>query len=188
MRQVGCGQVEQGGAGTGGDGSVRDGSGGDGLCGDGSGGDGSGGERSGGNGSAGTGRERMGWDGSGKNGSVGDGSVGNGLVAKKVAADPPSFNWFLLKSLSLIFFVWLFFMAETLVNHHIDFIAIDEAHVVASWGQDFRPCFRKIKELKTFIGRHVKTVALTATATVQCQKDIKVIFPYYEWNYFTLCG
>jgi hypothetical protein len=31
---------------------------------------------------------------SGKNGLVGEGSVGNGSVAKKVAADPPSFNWF----------------------------------------------------------------------------------------------
>jgi hypothetical protein len=44
------------------------------------------GDRSGEDGSSG--------DGSGKNGSVGDGSVRNGSVAKKVAADPPSFNWF----------------------------------------------------------------------------------------------
>jgi hypothetical protein len=28
---------------------------------------------------------------------VGDGSVRNGSVAKKVAADPPSFNWFVSK-------------------------------------------------------------------------------------------
>jgi hypothetical protein len=51
-----------------------------------------------------SGLARMGWDGSCKNGFVGDGlvgigsvgigSVGNGSVAKKVAADPPSFNWF----------------------------------------------------------------------------------------------
>ena len=43
--------------------------------------------------------DRSGEDGSGeemsgKNRSVGDGSVRNGSVAKKVAADPPSFNWF----------------------------------------------------------------------------------------------
>jgi hypothetical protein len=51
------------------------------------------------------GEDGSGWDGSGKNGSVVDGSVrirsvGNGSVAKKVAADPPSFNWF--KNLRLV--------------------------------------------------------------------------------------
>jgi hypothetical protein len=45
------------------------------------------------------GGDRLGEDGSGgdgscKNRSVGDGLVRNGSVAKKVAADPPSFNWF----------------------------------------------------------------------------------------------
>jgi hypothetical protein len=47
---------------------------------------------------AGTGRARMGRVGTGqaKIGRLGDGSVRNGLVAKKVAADPPSFNWLLL--------------------------------------------------------------------------------------------
>jgi hypothetical protein len=54
-----------------------------------------------------SGRARLGRDGSGKNGSVGDGSVGigsaeNRSVAKKVAADPPSFNWF----------VYLFFIGR----------------------------------------------------------------------------
>jgi hypothetical protein len=34
-------------------------------------------------------------DGSVRDGSVGNWSVGNGSVAKKVAADPPSFNWFM---------------------------------------------------------------------------------------------
>jgi hypothetical protein len=58
-----------------------------------------GGERSDGVGSGRdrSGEDRSGVDGSGKNGSVGDGSVRNGLVAKKVAADAPSFNWFLIK-------------------------------------------------------------------------------------------
>jgi hypothetical protein len=76
------------------------------LGGDGSGGKrlgdyGSGGDRSGDYGSGGdrSGEDGSGGDGSGKNGSVGDGSVRNGSVrngsvAKKVAADPPSFNWF----------------------------------------------------------------------------------------------
>jgi hypothetical protein len=57
-------------------------------------------ERLGGNGS---GEDGSGGDGSGKNGSVGHGSVMNGSVAKKVAADPPSFNWFLCIS---VFEIW----------------------------------------------------------------------------------
>jgi hypothetical protein len=40
-----------------------------------------------------SGEDGSGGDRSGKNRSVGDGSVRNGLVAKKVAADPPFFNW-----------------------------------------------------------------------------------------------
>jgi hypothetical protein len=61
-----------------------------------SGGDGSVGKRSG---AYGSGEDRSGGDGSGKNGLVGDGSVGNGSVVTKVAADPPSFNWFLVRIL-----------------------------------------------------------------------------------------
>jgi hypothetical protein len=46
------------------------------------------------------GENGLGGDGSSKNRSVGDGSVRNGLVAKRVAADPPSFNWFVLNILN----------------------------------------------------------------------------------------
>jgi hypothetical protein len=74
----------------GGDGSCCDGSCGDGSGGDGSGGDGLGGD---GSGSDGSGGNRLGGD-----GSVGDGSVGNESVAKKVAADPSSFKWFMFRA------------------------------------------------------------------------------------------
>jgi hypothetical protein len=40
-----------------------------------------------------SGEDGLGGDGSGKNRLVGDGSVRNGSVTKKVAVDPPSFNW-----------------------------------------------------------------------------------------------
>jgi hypothetical protein len=60
----------------------------------------SGGDRSGRDGSDGTGRfgdgsvgTRLVGDGSVRDWSVGDGSVRNWSVAKKVAVDPPSFNW-----------------------------------------------------------------------------------------------
>lgn len=53
----------------------------------------------------------------------------------------------------------------------ISFIAIDEAHCISEWGHDFRPEYRRIRELIDQIGR-VPIVALTATATPKVQQDI----------------
>jgi ATP-dependent DNA helicase RecQ len=54
---------------------------------------------------------------------------------------------------------------------NISFIAIDEAHCISEWGHDFRPEYRRIRELIDQIGR-VPIVALTATATPKVQLDI----------------
>ena len=53
----------------------------------------------------------------------------------------------------------------------ISFIAIDEAHWISEWGHDFRPEYRRIRELINEIGR-VPIIALTATATPKVQQDI----------------
>ncbi|MBI3502487.1 MAG: DNA helicase RecQ [Bacteroidetes bacterium] len=53
----------------------------------------------------------------------------------------------------------------------ISFIAIDEAHCISEWGHDFRPEYRRIRELINQIGR-VPIIALTATATPKVQQDI----------------
>ena len=54
---------------------------------------------------------------------------------------------------------------------NISLIAVDEAHCVSLWGHDFRPDYRKIKELKQrFPG--VPFGAFTATATPQVRADI----------------
>ncbi|MFI5163730.1 MAG: RecQ family ATP-dependent DNA helicase, partial [Bacteroidia bacterium] len=53
----------------------------------------------------------------------------------------------------------------------ISFIAIDEAHCISEWGHDFRPEYRRIRELINEIGR-VPIIALTATATPKVQQDI----------------
>ena len=50
-------------------------------------------------------------------------------------------------------------------------IIVDEAHIVPLWGQDFRIAFKQLGSLKTLFGK-TQIVALTATATVQLQKDI----------------
>jgi ATP-dependent DNA helicase RecQ len=54
---------------------------------------------------------------------------------------------------------------------NISFIAIDEAHCISEWGHDFRPEYRRIRELIDQIGR-VPIIALTATATPKVQQDI----------------
>lgn len=54
----------------------------------------------------------------------------------------------------------------------ISLIAVDEAHCVSQWGQDFRPSYLRIAD---FIGRlpnRPPVAALTATATERVKKDI----------------
>ncbi|MEK6614915.1 MAG: DNA helicase RecQ [Bacteroidota bacterium] len=60
---------------------------------------------------------------------------------------------------------------EFFKNINISFIAIDEAHCISEWGHDFRPEYRRIRELIDKIGR-VPIIALTATATPKVQQDI----------------
>ena len=44
-------------------------------------------------------------------------------------------------------------------------LAVDEAHCVKSWGDDFRITFALIGELRSLIPTGVNVIALTATAT-----------------------
>jgi ATP-dependent DNA helicase RecQ len=53
----------------------------------------------------------------------------------------------------------------------ISFVAVDEAHCISEWGHDFRPEYRKIKQMVQDIGE-VPIIALTATATPKVQLDI----------------
>ena len=54
----------------------------------------------------------------------------------------------------------------------ISFLAIDEAHCISEWGHDFRPEYRKIREIIELIDNELKIIALTATATPKVQDDI----------------
>jgi ATP-dependent DNA helicase RecQ len=55
---------------------------------------------------------------------------------------------------------------------NISFVAIDEAHCISEWGHDFRPEYRKIKQIIGMIG-NLPIIALTATATPKVQVDIQ---------------
>ncbi|UPK70429.1 DNA helicase RecQ [Chitinophaga filiformis] len=54
----------------------------------------------------------------------------------------------------------------------ISFIAVDEAHCISEWGHDFRPEYRRLKEMIEQINGNLPIIALTATATPKVQSDI----------------
>jgi ATP-dependent DNA helicase RecQ len=55
----------------------------------------------------------------------------------------------------------------------ISFVAIDEAHCISEWGHDFRPEYRKIRQVINNISDDISLIALTATATPKVQYDIQ---------------
>ena len=54
----------------------------------------------------------------------------------------------------------------------ISFVAVDEAHCISEWGHDFRPEYRKIRQVIAGLGPDIPIIALTATATPKVQLDI----------------
>ena len=54
----------------------------------------------------------------------------------------------------------------------ISFFAVDEAHCISEWGHDFRPEYRRLREMMIQINPDAPVIALTATATPKVQSDI----------------
>ncbi len=54
----------------------------------------------------------------------------------------------------------------------ISFFAVDEAHCISEWGHDFRPEYRRLREMMVQINPDAPVIALTATATPKVQSDI----------------
>ncbi len=60
---------------------------------------------------------------------------------------------------------------EAIKQANVSLLAVDEAHCISEWGHDFRPDYSRIAEFRNLIGNPL-TIALTATATHDVQKDI----------------
>jgi ATP-dependent DNA helicase RecQ len=60
---------------------------------------------------------------------------------------------------------------KLLADAGVDLLAIDEAHCVSEWGQDFRPSYLKLVDVRRDLGEP-QTIALTATATPGVRRDI----------------
>jgi ATP-dependent DNA helicase RecQ len=54
----------------------------------------------------------------------------------------------------------------------LSFFAVDEAHCISEWGHDFRPEYRRLREMMIQINPNIPIIALTATATPKVQSDI----------------
>lgn len=54
----------------------------------------------------------------------------------------------------------------------VSLVAVDEAHCISQWGQDFRPSYRSIPDFVASLPQRPPLTALTATATAEVQQDI----------------
>ncbi len=62
----------------------------------------------------------------------------------------------------------------------ITMVAVDEAHCLSQWGQDFRPSYLHITEFLAELPRRPVVAAFTATATQTVREDIKRLLALHE--------
>jgi ATP-dependent DNA helicase RecQ len=67
---------------------------------------------------------------------------------------------------------------------NVSFFAVDEAHCISEWGHDFRPEYRRLREMMDQINPDLPVIALTATATPKVQSDIVKNLVLREPNVF----
>ena len=62
----------------------------------------------------------------------------------------------------------------------VSLVAVDEAHCVSQWGQDFRPSYLEIAELVRALPARPPVGAFTATATAAVRRDIETLLELRE--------
>lgn len=89
----------------------------------------------------------------------------------------------------------LYCAPERLANHRfkqeleqlpLSMIAVDEAHCISEWGHEFRPVYRQLAEHLSVKAGHVQWLALTATATLEVQKDICNVLGFDDFTTINL--
>ena len=58
-------------------------------------------------------------------------------------------------------------------GHGVALLAIDEAHCISQWGNDFRPSYQRVRSFIDALPTRPPVMALTATATKQVRDDIE---------------
>lgn len=70
---------------------------------------------------------------------------------------------------------------ERFKKMNVSFVAVDEAHCISEWGNDFRPEYRNISILRT-LNKDLSFIALTATANPDVIDDIEEQLSFKECN------
>ncbi len=65
-------------------------------------------------------------------------------------------------------------------NAPIDYVAVDEAHCVSKWGQDFRPAYLEIRPFIESLSSRPVVGAFTATATQVVREDMSALLGLHE--------
>ncbi|MCA9118539.1 MAG: ATP-dependent DNA helicase RecQ [Planctomycetales bacterium] len=60
---------------------------------------------------------------------------------------------------------------DVICRRDVRLLAVDEAHCISEWGHDFRPDYTRLGDIRETLGNPT-TIALTATATPDVQRDI----------------
>lgn len=64
------------------------------------------------------------------------------------------------------------FFQDVLQQVRLSMVAVDEAHCISQWGQDFRPSYQNIIRLREWLPEGTPFGAFTATATERVREDI----------------
>ncbi|MBQ2382575.1 MAG: DNA helicase RecQ [Oscillospiraceae bacterium] len=62
----------------------------------------------------------------------------------------------------------------------ISFVAVDEAHCISQWGQDFRPSYLRVVQFIQSLPRRPVVGAFTATATAQVREDVERLLGLHD--------